>query len=476
MPGRASQLLREEVELADFEGANVFFVFGYPRSDIGKGTLVAHMLRMLEDSDAIKFDGILNTNANGRHTARGHDDFGIYEKYNPEKRFSDERYILGGSFYKDFIETYGEYENLTFRHHVAKYFITTLHKMWSDIGKPRNLMVEIGGLITDYEVDPYITPAVRELKGKLGKRCKVVLLSELGYNSKYVKTKVIQDAVSAFLQRTIKPDIIVAREPIEMGDVAFEDRIGIERTIGDKLAENIGMRFDNVLSVPFFPQDKIDEYGDFLDVYLKPILSSQERVKEIFIGSNNRNKQDDWRVFVSGAYDIITPQSLGVKLDVPEGITSIEENSLSKAKAWCRVSGRVTIADDTGFYIKELKGKPGVAVRYWAGVLPEDTTDGEFFEYLKKQVMPLEDTSCYFKTVATVAFPDGRTHQVTHITEGVIDKALLEKGYTSGYPLGLVFKKSGRDKVWAEMSDEEKRVSDRELAQRVLGLIGNALF
>lgn len=62
-----------------------YFVFGYPRSDIGKGTLVAQLLANTENSDAIKFDGLLNTNANGRHTASGHDDFGIYEAFNAGK-------------------------------------------------------------------------------------------------------------------------------------------------------------------------------------------------------------------------------------------------------------------------------------------------------------------------------------------------------------------------------------------------------
>ena len=42
-----------------------YFVLGYPRSDIGKGTLVAQLLHEIDKSDAIKFDGLLNTNKNG---------------------------------------------------------------------------------------------------------------------------------------------------------------------------------------------------------------------------------------------------------------------------------------------------------------------------------------------------------------------------------------------------------------------------
>ena len=81
------------------EEVNYYFVFGYPRSDIGKGTLVAQLLANVYNSDAIKFDGLLNTNENGRHTAVGHDDFGIYEKFNQGKKWGREHYLLGGELY-----------------------------------------------------------------------------------------------------------------------------------------------------------------------------------------------------------------------------------------------------------------------------------------------------------------------------------------------------------------------------------------
>ena len=39
------------------EEAIFYFILGYPRSDIGKGTLTAQLLRTVSESDAIKFDG-----------------------------------------------------------------------------------------------------------------------------------------------------------------------------------------------------------------------------------------------------------------------------------------------------------------------------------------------------------------------------------------------------------------------------------
>ena len=110
-----------------------YFVFGYPRSDIGKGTLVAQLLANTENSDAIKFDGLLNTNANGRHTASGHDDFGINEAFNAGKRWGREHYLLGGELYRDFIKEYGENENLQINPHLSMYVEYCINKMLHDI-------------------------------------------------------------------------------------------------------------------------------------------------------------------------------------------------------------------------------------------------------------------------------------------------------------------------------------------------------
>lgn len=255
------------------EDCNINIILSLPRSDMGKGTIVAHLLTYLDDSDAIKFDGLLNTNANGRHTARGHDDFGIYEKYNPNKKFGDERYILGGYFYKNFIEEYGEFENLSFRPHLVKYFILTLGSMWNSMGKPKNVMIEIGGTVSDFEVDPFVTPAITYLKSRYKERVRVILLSELGFNNHYIKTKVAQNSIAELLKRMIIPDYLLVREPSDV-QVSDEDRLEFERILGEKLYESFGSQFmpKSIISIPYYPQEKIGEMGEYLNKRLLPFL------------------------------------------------------------------------------------------------------------------------------------------------------------------------------------------------------------
>lgn len=474
---QALHLLEQELTKYSLPAdVQVFVVCSYPRSDMGKGTLVAHMLRILPNSNAIKFDGLFNTNANGRHTAVGHDDFGIYEKYNPGRRFCGDHYILGGYLYKDFIEKYGEYENLTFRPYMSKHFLATIQERWYSIGRPKNLIIELGGTITDFEVDPYVPPALREMKAVYGARCQLIVLTETSYNNEYIKTKTVQDTVGVFLSRRLMPDIILCREPSDIVDMPIQARAEFERTIRNKLLDSYELEFQKILSVPFYPQDRIDDYGTFLEKYFKPMVVSISQSKKLFVGSNNPNKIADWQSFAGKEFKIVSPKDLGLQVEIVEGMTSVKENSLAKAKAWCRISGLPTLTDDTGFHINALGGAPGVAVRRWAGELPDTATDEEFFKHMRSYVEKLEDTSCYFDAVVSLALPNGEDYQITHITRGHIDKKLLAKGYRLGnFPLGQVFKKEGRNKIWAEMSDEEKRESDRELVDKVLLLLREKL-
>lgn len=271
----ALKMLDNKIKENEFsKDTNIYIVLSHPRSDMGKGNIAAHLLTHLPNSDAVKFDGLLNTNANGRHTAKGHDDFGIYEKFNPSKKFSDERYLLGGYLYKEFIDEYGEYENLSFRPHFTKYFIGKLGYIWHQIGQPKNFILEVGGTISDWEVDPYITPVINYLKGNHGKSCKIILLSELAYSEEHPKTRSIQLSVSEFLKRTIVPDVLLYREPIEMIINTDKDRAIIEKTVRDKLEDSIGLHLlpQIILGIPFYKKEKLGDLSNYIKEKLIPAL------------------------------------------------------------------------------------------------------------------------------------------------------------------------------------------------------------
>lgn len=445
------------------ENIEYYFVLGYPRSDIGKGTLVAQLLANTESSDAIKFDGLLNTNENGRHTAIGHDDFGIYEKYNKGKTWGREHYLLGGELYRDFINEYGENENLQINPHMSLYVEYRIHKMWNDIGKPSKLFIEIGGLITDPEVDPIFTPMIQRLKSE--GLSKVILLSEASYNGEYIKTKTIQSGVETLLERRIEPWLLFVRDSKDMWKITISKRMDNERIILNKIKDNLNFNLKLLISVPYF--ENLDEYSKYIKKRFCPIILPTNKEK-ILIASKNLSKIADYKLYLGDEYEILTLRDYDCDVDVIEGTTSIEENSIAKARTWCKISGLITIGDDTGFFIHGLKGEPGVATRRWGGQLPDNVTNEQFWNYLKEKTKNLKDYTCHFEQNIAIAFPNGETKLIKNINSGRLNKENLNKEYNgTGYPLGAVFESNNRRKNWDEMSDEEKRNFDSKLIEEL---------
>ena len=439
------------------EEAIFYFILGYPRSDIGKGTLTAQLLRTVSESDAIKFDGLLNTNKNGRHTAPGHDDFGVYESFNPGRSWGQDHYLLGGELYKEFIEKYGENENLQINPHLSYFVESKIYEIWQQSGKPRHLFIEVGGTITDPEVDPIFTPIIQRLQDN--NLSKVILLSELQYGN-YIKTKVIQDACRTLLSRRINPWLIVAREPLELGKITEDRRLEFERIISTKLRTILNKSLLRIISVPYF--QNINDYTSYIRSRFQPLVAKIDS-KEVFVATGNMSKLSDYKLYLGDAYKLTSPKSDNIKIDVPEGIDSIEDNAIAKARAYAVTTGKVSIGDDTGFFIKELNGEPGVALRRWGGELPESTSNEVFWKFLQKKTKNLKNYDCYFKQCVAIVAPNGAYEIVYNVNNGFLNKDKLQRPYNnSGYPIGAAFESYNRNKTWDEMTDSEKKEFDKQ--------------
>lgn len=471
IPNKALEKILQKIDATALpENVTVYFVLGMPMSDIGKGTFVAHLLSLLQNADAIKFDGLLNTNANGRHTAPGHDDFGIYEKYNPDRTFGDERYILGGHLFREFIDLYGEYENLCFRPHFYSYFISKIQEIWHSIGSPEHYIIEIGGTIIDYEVDIYIPPTISYFKKKLGNRCKIVLMTELGWNGTYVKTRSLQRAVEEFGKRFMTPDIILAREPQHMPALSKDERVAHEVIVSEQVASRIGIQIPprNIICVPFYDRERIDELGSYYRERLEDFLTDK---REIFIGSTNDGKISDWKRYLNGDYIVTSPADAGISIDVEEGDTSLRENAERKAILWAKASGKVTISEDTGFFIHALNNEPGVSIKRWGGKFSKELTNTEFMQHLAESLRGQTDLTAHFETVYAVATPDGRVFSIPFVNEGHIDTSLFGEAADKGFPLSAVFKANGRSKTWAQMTPGERIAWDMPIVAEVKRIV-----
>ena len=57
---------------------------------------------------------------------------------------------------------------------------------------------------------------------------------------------------------------------------------------------------------------------------------------------------------------LVLPADIGVTLDVLEDGSTYLANAQKKARAYCRASGLITLADDSGLEVDALDGAPGI--------------------------------------------------------------------------------------------------------------------
>tara|TARA_B100000287_G_scaffold208697_1_gene196973 strand:+ start:106 stop:708 length:603 start_codon:yes stop_codon:yes gene_type:complete len=92
----------------------------------------------------------------------------------------------------------------------------------------------------------------------------------------------------------------------------------------------------------------------------------QKKIKEIFIGSNNRGKLKEIADLLPKNIKIYS--NLDFKFSSPkETGKTFQENSLLKAKYFSKKSKKICLSDDSGIEVGILNKEPGIYSADWAG-------------------------------------------------------------------------------------------------------------
>jgi XTP/dITP diphosphohydrolase len=176
----------------------------------------------------------------------------------------------------------------------------------------------------------------------------------------------------------------------------------------------------------------------------------------LLIATTNRGKQREFRRLLADlAGEVVTPDQLGIDLDVAEPYETYEENAATKAVAYCRASGVVTLADDSGIEVAALGWGPGVRSARWG------SGAGSQAEELAAAVAGHVDRRARMVCVLAVAVPersDPRVELFSGIVEGSIASAPRGEGGFGYDPIFLL--PSGS--TTAELPESDKdRISHR---------------
>jgi len=161
-------------------------------------------------------------------------------------------------------------------------------------------------------------------------------------------------------------------------------------------------------------------------------------MKKLLIATTNKGKIKELSAFLSDVpFQLVSLSDVGITQEPEESGKTYIENSRIKALFYSKESGLPAVADDGGIEIMALNGAPGLKSKRWLG---PDSTEQDLLSHMKKVAKELPDNNrrAFFKTVVSVAFPDGRVKSFPGEVEGIIAKEPFYK-YEAGYPYRSFF-------------------------------------
>ena len=183
---------------------------------------------------------------------------------------------------------------------------------------------------------------------------------------------------------------------------------------------------------------------------------------KIVFASNNKNKIHEIQSMLPENIQIVSLESIGCLEEIPETADSIEGNAILKANYITQKYGFDCFADDTGLEVDSLNGQPGVFSARYAG---EQKNADDNMNRLLEELSNKSNRNAQFKTVIALNFKE-KQYLFTGIASGEIT---LEKKGTGGFGYDPIFKLSGYEKTFAELSLEIKNeISHRGKATKRL--------
>ena len=174
----------------------------------------------------------------------------------------------------------------------------------------------------------------------------------------------------------------------------------------------------------------------------------------LIFATHNKGKLREASEILGSQFSILSPESEGIEGEAEETASTLEGNSLLKARyIYDRSGGKPCFADDSGLEVDALGGAPGVYTARFAG--PECSFEDNIDKLLSElQGVPMEKRTARFRCVVTL-IADGKVSVFSGCMEGKI--AFQRKG-SGGFGYDPVFIPDFNDAqmTLAELGEEFK--------------------
>ena len=183
---------------------------------------------------------------------------------------------------------------------------------------------------------------------------------------------------------------------------------------------------------------------------------------KIVFATNNKHKLEEIKKISKGQLEILSLSDINCQEDIPETGDTLKENALIKAQFVKERFGLDCFADDTGLEVDALNNAPGIYSSRYAG--PKCDPDDNM-QKLLDDLKDNESRKAQFRTVIALIF-NGEEHYFEGIIRGEI---IQQKEGENGFGYDPIFKPTGYNKTFGELSDEIKNsLSHRAIATKKL--------
>jgi len=172
--------------------------------------------------------------------------------------------------------------------------------------------------------------------------------------------------------------------------------------------------------------------------------------RRLLVATANAGKQREFRRLLAHLpADIVTPEEIGLHLDVEEPHATYAENAAAKADAFARASGLLSLADDSGIEVAALGWGPGARSARWG------RRDGRDADRLIEAVGDATDRRARMVCALAVGIPTLGAPEV-ELFSGVMEGSVAhERRGVGGFGYDPVFVVEG-GVTTAELPEAEK--------------------
>ena len=125
--------------------------------------------------------------------------------------------------------------------------------------------------------------------------------------------------------------------------------------------------------------------------------------KTLVIATGNKGKLREYQKLLSELpFNIVSLDDVGISLEVEETGNTFSDNAWLKALTYSKLTGMLTLSDDSGLEVDALQGQPGVHSARYGGDL---TSDEERVSLLLKNIESVKwaERTARFKCVIAIA-------------------------------------------------------------------------